>query len=139
MKTQGTLNTTLVDVFLRFLMNICVSYADKLSNGYGHWKTAQDNFFLTKSGNRLSFRGWKKSRFENGTNIIDSMKGECFAIIPDRMARGSWSEEYWSCGVCLTVTTSAKQKLVQTGIKVWKIPDEECSLGIYSGLGRLIS
>jgi hypothetical protein len=34
MKTPETLNTKHVDIFLRFPTNICVSHADKLSNGY---------------------------------------------------------------------------------------------------------
>jgi hypothetical protein len=40
-ETQGTLNIKCVDILLGFLTNICVSYADKPSNGYGHWKTTR--------------------------------------------------------------------------------------------------
>jgi hypothetical protein len=35
----------LVDVFLRFPTNICMSHADKPNNGYGHWKTARGKKF----------------------------------------------------------------------------------------------
>jgi hypothetical protein len=48
MKTQETLNTKHVDIFLRFPMNICVPHANKPSNGYGHWKIAQGKIFDKK-------------------------------------------------------------------------------------------
>jgi hypothetical protein len=44
-ETSETLNTKHVDIFLRFLTNISVPYADKPSNSYGHWKTARDEIF----------------------------------------------------------------------------------------------
>jgi hypothetical protein len=39
MKTLESLNTKHVDIFLSFPIIICVSYANKPSNGYGYWKT----------------------------------------------------------------------------------------------------
>jgi hypothetical protein len=44
-ETLETLNTKHGDIFLRFPMNICVPFADKPSNGYGCWKTAQGEIF----------------------------------------------------------------------------------------------
>jgi hypothetical protein len=44
-ETQGTLNIKHVDILLSFPTNICVSFADKASNGYGHWKTARGETF----------------------------------------------------------------------------------------------
>jgi hypothetical protein len=46
METPETLNTKRVDILLNFPMNICVSYADKPSNGYDHWKIARCEFFM---------------------------------------------------------------------------------------------
>jgi hypothetical protein len=43
-RSEGTdnrnMNIKLVDALLRLPMNICMSYAAKSSNGYGHGKTA---------------------------------------------------------------------------------------------------
>jgi hypothetical protein len=44
MKTPETLNTNRVDIFLIFVMKICMSHADQLSNGYDHWMTLQGEF-----------------------------------------------------------------------------------------------
>jgi hypothetical protein len=64
MKSQETWNTKHVDILLRFPMNICVSYVDKLSHGYGQWKTAQGEVFdgnletdwVSKDGRRFGLR-----------------------------------------------------------------------------------
>jgi hypothetical protein len=45
MTTLETLNTKCVDIFLGFPTNFCVSYADKPSNAYGHWKIARGEKF----------------------------------------------------------------------------------------------
>jgi hypothetical protein len=44
MKTPETLNMKHIDILLFFPTNICVTYADKLSNGYG-WETARGEIF----------------------------------------------------------------------------------------------
>jgi hypothetical protein len=40
-ENSRNLNTKCIDILLRSSVNACVSHADKPSNGYGHWKTAQ--------------------------------------------------------------------------------------------------
>jgi hypothetical protein len=45
------------------------------------------------------------------------MKGERFVIILDQMACGSPSEECWSYGAFLMLTTSSQGRLGQTGTK----------------------
>jgi hypothetical protein len=83
MKTPETLNTKDRGIFLRFPTNICASFGDKQSNGYGQWKTTQGKNFDQNSETDLSFRRRTTLLFEGRNKITDWMKGEIFATILD--------------------------------------------------------
>jgi hypothetical protein len=94
----------------------CVSY-DKQSDGCGHWNTAHGESFNKSLEMDWVLRRRKKIWFEHGNKMTDWTNGESFVIIPDRVAWESRSEECWSCGAFLTVTTSCKGRLGRASTK----------------------
>jgi hypothetical protein len=134
MKTLETLDTKRVDSLLIFPMNICMSHADKLSNGYGHCKTARDKIL----GGNLQTDWVLKTGEDSVQELNQDIKlkeGGCFAIIPTWVACESQNEERWSYRVFSTVVTSSKGRLDRTCMMVWKIfSDERCSLELTEDL-----
>jgi hypothetical protein len=94
-----------------------VSHTDKQSDGCGHWNTAHGESFNKSLEMDWVLRRRKKIWFEHGNKMTDWTNGESFVIIPDRVAWESRSEECWSCGAFLMVTTSCKGRLGRASTK----------------------
>jgi hypothetical protein len=136
MKTPETLNTQHVDIFLRIPMNICVPHADKPSNDSGHWKTARCKIFdenlethwVFEDGGRSGSRAESRQQIEWEEDALRSFLIELQAEAGMRNA-----------GVFLTVTTSGKERLDQTGMTVRESSLMKDALEIDWRLGSLIS
>jgi hypothetical protein len=86
MKTPETLNTKHMDILLIFPTNICVPYAEKPSNGYGHWKTGRCKIFV---GNWQQIELSKmRILFENGTGMqMEQKDNACDPSCSDGMQK----------------------------------------------------
>jgi hypothetical protein len=60
-KTLETWNAWCIDILLRFPMNVCMSHADKPSNGYDLWKTIRGKIFNRNLETDWVFEGWRRS------------------------------------------------------------------------------